>query len=738
MIATYGIVASSETDFGARTQDGHGEVSEFHENVTSKRHAAPMVKIARRHFLKALAGCAGTFLATARPASSAAAPLLLTTGRYLFPQGVASADPRPDGLVLWTRVEAVDASQAPVPLRVQIALTPDFSETVLDQGVTVTRASDHTLRLVVQGLAPDTAYFYRFVAAGDISRLGRTRTAPPPDVERPTRFAFASCQSFEQGFHGAWARMVADDMRAPTEQQLDFVVFLGDFIYEVRGDRPDANMKKPAWLKGADGRERSVPAFPDGSAPWEPSAWNRHGGATHAVTLADYRFLYRLYLTDPNLQAARARWPFISTWDDHEFTNDAWQSHDTYFGKGGKPAQKRKVAANQAWFEYVPAMLSGWPGSGRVAAPAEDFKWVDVQDSAFLGPDVDWIDPNADNRRALESMTIYRTVRWGKGLEIVLTDNRSYKSPAPIPPAIEGQALPAVDTVLLLDQGRSANGGEPPTTIPGTEIDNPRRDSPPGSVLGPRQKQWFKDVLKASDARWKIWANSFPALPVRLDLGSIWFAGVKDAKLGLDGWNGYPSELTELMTYIRDAGITNLIACAGDHHMHMAGVLVENQHASQSAPVAVEFAVAGISSEPVFPSALRASKDNSVFHSIVTYESGDEPVENMNLALIGGVNAALARAWTGSSWISDLFWNEAANPGLIYADTNANGYGLLSVAAGRVEANLVTVESPKTDHGAAGAPILRKAKFTVRAWAPGEAPDLSGPVFTGMPAFPFT
>jgi hypothetical protein len=63
---------------------------------------------------------------------------------------------------------------------------------------------------------------------------------------------------------------------------------------------------------------------------------------------------------------------------------------------------------------------------------------------------------------------------------------------------------------------------------------------------------------------------------------------------------------------------------------------------------------------------------------------------------------------------------------------------LLSVAAGRVEANLVTVESPKTDHGAAGAPILRKAKFTVRAWAPGEAPDLSGPVFTGMPAFPFT
>ena len=189
-----------------------------------------MVKIPRRHFLKALAGFAGTYLATAGGAS-AAAPLPLTTGRYRFPQGVASADPRPDGMVLWTRVEAVDLSDAPIPVRVQISRGPEFNDVVLDEGVTVTRASDHTLRLVVQGLSPDTTYFYRFVAAGDLSRLGRTRTAPLPDVERPTRFAFASCQSFEQGFYGAWARMVSDDMNAPAEQQLDFVVFLGDFIY---------------------------------------------------------------------------------------------------------------------------------------------------------------------------------------------------------------------------------------------------------------------------------------------------------------------------------------------------------------------------------------------------------------------------------------------------------------------------------------------------------------------------
>lgn len=695
-----------------------------------------MVKIDRRHFLKALAGFAGTYMATAA-GPAAATPLALTTGRYRFPQGVASADPRPDGMVLWTRVEAIDLSSGPVAVRVQIARAPDFATVVLDESLTATSASDHTLRLVVQGLEADTTYFYRFVAAGDQSRLGRTRTAPPPDVERPTRFAFASCQSFEQGFYGAWARMLADDINAPTEQQLDFVLFLGDFIYEVRGDRPETNMLKPNWLKGADGRERAVPPFPDGSKPWPPSSWNRHGGATHAVTLADYRFLYKLYLTDPSLQAARARWPFISTWDDHEFTNDAWQSHDTYFGQGGKPAQTRKVAANQAWFEFIPAMLSGLPGTGRISNPAQDFTWVDVKDTEYLGPGVDWIDPNPDNKRALGSMTIYRTVRWGKTLELILTDNRSYKSPPPIPPKIEGQALPAIDTVLVLDQGRSASGGDPPAKIPGTEVDNPRRGSPPGSVLGPVQKQWFKDVLSASDARWKIWANSFPALPVQLDLGSIWFAGVKDSKLGLDGWNGYPSELTELMTYVRDNGISNLVACAGDHHMHLAGMLMDEPHGETRSPVAIEFAVAGISSGSLFGSAVRASKDNSVFHAIVTHESGGKQVENMNLALIGGVNAALARSWTGSSWISDLFWNEQANPGVRYADTNANGYGLLSVNAGRVEANLVTVASPLVDHGAAGAPVLRKARFTLRAWTPGQDPELTGPVFTGTPAFPF-
>jgi hypothetical protein len=127
-----------------------------------------------------------------------------------------------------------------------------------------------------------------------------------------------------------------------------------------------------------------------------------------------------------------------------------------------------------------------------------------------------------------------------------------------------------------------------------------------------------------------------------------------------------------------------------------------------------------------------------VFHSIVTYESGGEAVENMNLALLGGVNSAIARSWTGSSWMSDLFWNEKTNPGLQYVDTAANGYAIMSVNAGRIETNLITIANPEKDHGAKGSPILRKAKFTLRAWEPGQSPELIGPVFLGTPAFPFT
>jgi alkaline phosphatase D len=279
--------------------------------------------------------------------------------RYHFPQGLASGDPTSDSVVLWTRVEAV-AGRAPgrVPVTLQVSGTPDFTR---ERQVTALASADHTVRVIVTGLQPDRFYWYRFIADGDVSDLvGRTRTAPPPDADRPVRLAFASCQSYEAGYYGAWRLLLNEDAARPESEQLDFVVHLGDFVYEALGY----------------GKARRIAGLPSGGKPTgEGTTW----AETYAETLDDYRFLYRTYLSDPDLRAARARWPFVVTWDDHEFTDDCWQTAQTY-NEPPVPAQRRRVAASQAWFEYIPACLTGrgdtpdgvprWPTSTPTASAA--------------------------------------------------------------------------------------------------------------------------------------------------------------------------------------------------------------------------------------------------------------------------------------------------------------------------------------------------------------------------------
>jgi alkaline phosphatase D len=702
--------------------------------------------LTRRGALKALSGMAGYFTLAALTRPVAAQQLGSPSGDLPvhFPQGVASGDPQPDGVVIWTRPEDSHAPGQGATVRAQMSKRQDFTSLIVDEPITVGPASDNCLRLHVTGLDPDTEYFYRFMAGPAFSRTGRTRTAPEPGADVDVRYAFASCQNYEQAFYGAWARMLTDDAKLPPEEQLKFILFLGDFIYEVRGDRWDADMRNPTWLKDAAGRLRDIPPFPDGSKAWPSTDWNANPGATNAVSLADYRHLYKLYLRDPHLQAARARWPFVCTWDDHEFTNDAWQSHDTYFdvpGARGVAAQKRKAAANKAWFEFMPAVLSDARATAAVPNPAHDFRAVAVNDTAFGPPSPDsTIHPNPDNLAALGSLAIYRSLRWGKRLEIFLTDNRSYKSqPLEIPKDAEGKQppLPPIEWVKVLDAGRTANGGKPPATMPGTEIKNPRAAHPAGSVLGPQQKAWFKAALKTSDAQWKVWANSFPALPIRIDMSNIPFFGLHDSCLGLDGWNGYPSERQEILEFIKNEGVTNLISCAGDHHAHFAGGLVADLSKPDSAPAALEFACAGISSEGLFPGVVRAASSNAVFAALVSFQREGRTIENWHRALLYGVYSALLTAATGSESIGDLYRRLGINPGLLFLDTNSNGYGLVSLSQAAGEVTLVSTGAAETDHGPDGAPVVRKSVFRFKPWAAGRGPETPELQITGAPLYPF-
>lgn len=694
-----------------------------------------MDNLSRRDFLKGFTSLAGCFVASAGLAMSPALADETRINTNRFPQGLASGDPQPDAVLLWTRA-VPDMPAGIVDLICQVSMDQDFSSVVVETPIAVTADSDFTARVFVEGLSPDTRYFYRFIADGEVgAHTGRTRTSPAADAERPVRFAFASCQKYESGFYGAWARLVADDEAAPESEQLDFVLHLGDFIYEVIGDVP----------AGVDA-SRKIPPFPDGSTPWVPDGtkpyWTE--GATWAVTVDDYRHLYKTYLKDPHLQAARARFPFICTWDDHEFTNDSWQSHDTYF-RPGIPAQKRKVAANQAWFEFIPALLTNSRSIKDTKNEASDFKPTQVENAAYEGFDDGFLNLSEDNRRAIQSMTIYRSLSWGKMLDLVVTDLRSYRSPPVLTEEVRkllsGSArLAPVRLIKELDAGKTANDGQPleRLTYEDKEIENPRRNAPAGTCMGAKQKAWFKAAMQNSTAAWRIWANSIPAVALRLDLNNLPTGDLEDSYLGVDAWQGFPGELSELMAFLRDKKIVNTISCSGDYHTHAAGRLAPNLDDDSPDFVAVDFATTSISSGNLFNGAERGTPEGDPFRQFVAYESGGELVENFNNTVVNGMLSGLTAAYTGSSFLAGLLASDKASPGLDYLDGNAHGFGLATIDRDGATVSLVNVGPVLQEPGPEGQPVLRRATFHIPKWTPESQPSLEDLTFEGTPPFPFS
>src|SRR6202789_761229 len=261
--------------------------------------------------------------------------------RDLYPEGVASGDPAEHSVLLWTRRPFTDG-RSRATLLVEVAEDEGFQHVVAEAPAKISAASDWTCRVLVGGLRSGCVYWYRFSDAQSFgSRLGRTITAPSRDDPRPVRFAFVSCQNVNDGAQNAYRRMIFDDERAHPRDQLGFVFHMGDFIYELvwyPEDRPQGMY---------DRRLRELVRYPNGEKIAD----------FHIPTdLADYRAVYRAYLKDPDLQDARARWPFVAMWDNHEFSWRGWQGLQQFNGES-RPAQSRKVAANQAWFEYLPARV---------------------------------------------------------------------------------------------------------------------------------------------------------------------------------------------------------------------------------------------------------------------------------------------------------------------------------------------------------------------------------------------
>ncbi len=688
-------------------------------------------QVTRRGALRLFLAGAGAYVAHACLSGVAEAQAPAATD-IVFPQGVASGDPQPDGVVLWTRAIPADGTDAPVPLLAEVARDKNFTELVVSQPVQATAASDHTVRLFVDGLAPATTYFYRFRAGEVVSLpLGRTRTAPAADDPRPVVFATASCQNYQAGTYAAYRRMLIEDSDRPEAEQISAIVHLGDFIYEAlyTEENPDGDFTQIGV--------REVKPFPSGG--------RTEGYWPHADSLDDYRHLYRTYLSDPDLMAARARWPFICTWDDHEFANDHWQSHDTFVGQG-QPAQRRKVAANQAWFEYIPALLTGARGVADVAPAAQDFDAVTVQDAPIVGVDGQNRSTEPNNLAAIGSLTIYRSLRFGRTVELVVSDMRSYRSDHAVPENLAQDfvggarsALP-IWLVELLDAGASANGGNAPETIDhrGASFPNPRVTSPPGTMMGPDQKAWWKATMAGSDAIWKLWATSVPVVPLRFDFSQL-SDELDDVVLSGDAWDGYPSERRELMAFLEAEGIVNTLAISGDHHASFAGTVTAQ---ADGAPVIAEFSTPGISSASMY--GLARQIDNESFRPLVSYWpwtlTGDaEEVTNLNTTLLYGVRAAAVAAYTGFADLGAWVRNPDHNAHLSHMDTAAHGYCVLTVTPEETRVEFVTIATPTDTERSHAVPVRNRIRYRVPVRVRDEDTlELDGPTFIGTPPFPMS
>lgn len=400
---------------------------------------------------------------------------------HKFPQGVASADPREDSIILWTRalLKSSDSIAASAEDDIQVSLqvtaadnsaglgtTNALSGTaVADVVVSARRTYDHTIRHKLTGLQAGTTYFYQFSVGASRSRVGRFKTAPAASASpAQLKFGVLVCQDWSVNHWGAFSDLVT------SEPNLDFFIHLGDYIYETVGK---------SFQTGSVEASHSALVFPEGT--------KNADGSSYATTINDYRYLYKRYRSDPRLQAVHERYAMIAVWDDHEFSDDCWGDAETYThgtfnpstGIGDNTRQTgRRRAANQAWFEHMPADVS-------FDDSVQDFKTI----------------------------KIYRAFKFGTLANLVMTDQRLYRSDHVIPEA----ALPTPSSIgsrymapesILYGQLQGAK------SMLGTAMGDPLALL---SILGKEQREWWKARMSETGVTWKLWGSELMLLKQGLD-----------------------------------------------------------------------------------------------------------------------------------------------------------------------------------------------------------------------------
>jgi alkaline phosphatase D len=453
------------------------------------------------------------------------------TSEAAFPQSVASGGPTPSGAIAWTRVAAA-AYESDRDVGLQVTPAPDrkTSNEDADFSTADTRhfrvpaadlapEHDYTVSVDLDGeLDADRFYFYRFVHDGDASPVGRLRTLPEPDADPDRlRLACASCNNYLHGYWGAFGHIAREDA--------DYLLHLGDLIYEYAGGG------------NQPGRDVQLPS-----------------GEGVAHTLADFRHLHRVYRSDEFMQDALARHTLVLTWDDHEIVNNRWWNYESGYPNtashpyGDDPDEMRAlyVSGIKALVEYLPIRVD--------------------------------YDPDADALH--DRFRLYRGFRFGDLADLVVTDERFYRSPPPD------------------DEFGQRDTATPPSRA---------ADDPDRTMLGTAQREWFIDRVTDSPATWKIWGNS--VLNAALKATNAGEGG--SFYLNYDAWDGYEHErqliMGEVAREARSRGrALNLVTLTGDMHAYVAAYTkTDYQQLDKQSPapgaeasrVGVEFMSTGVSSD---------------------------------------------------------------------------------------------------------------------------------------------
>lgn len=678
------------------------------------------------------------------PQPDAAPGRMLLPGERYFPQSVMSGDPRPDGVILWTRVEDPDRADADIDVELELALDEGFAQPVpLDDAARRLVAEptwDHCVKARLVGLQPATYYYYRFVVrVGDawyVSRTGRTKTAPAPDADVPVRFAAVSCQDYNGRYYNTWRRL--------TALEVDFVLHLGDYVYETTGDRAFQDVNPDRTVRFRNPEEAIV--FHEGTE-------NEYYAAR---SLGNYRDLYRTFRSDPDLQRAHERFPLIPVWDDHEFSDDCHGANATYFdGERDELDVDRRKAANQAWFEYMPVDY----------ADAPDFRYDPA--AAFPG-----------------DLRIWRDLEFGRHVHVVMTDLRTYRSDHLIPEdafpgavAVTQEALEAalgeipdiasayvdVETYadglyanLLRAEGygddvvrgpmsavfingvvEAANEGrDPAEQIAPIDVDDP--DLPRGLAwhhcgkrgrygavgsrylvveeafdilarvrwaetggasevaMGDAQRSWFLETMQRSTKTWKIWGNEYTLTPRRADLRTVEEAPEAFRTvflLSAEDWDGLPNRRRQLVEALSQVG--GVVAITGDIHAFFAGTPTADDAGTRKI---VEFVGGSISS--------------GTYQTLLVRQAQSDP---------GLPPSAVALAYAAEYLLTDPMIG--ANPTLAHADIDRNGFMVVEATGERLEVTYHKISESHVgerlaDDDEALAARFETARFKVDAGSP--------------------